>query len=90
VREVSHAPRSSAGNGEAPPQHERAAGDRREERERAYALNPDQPLAPKASNGAAADAPSHLASHTARHAPHKARPVPALLMKRPAMEPEKV
>jgi ATP-dependent RNA helicase RhlE len=50
---------------------------RREERERAYALNPDQPL-PKSGG------------FTERPAPGRAKPVPALLMKRPAQEPEKV
>jgi ATP-dependent RNA helicase RhlE len=50
---------------------------RREERERAYAMNPDQPL-PNAGG--------------VRLAAGRARPVPALLMKRPAVvsEPEKV
>jgi ATP-dependent RNA helicase RhlE len=53
---------------------------RREERERAYALNPDQPL------------PARPAT---RHAPHErkphghGRPVPALLIKRKVEEPEK-
>jgi hypothetical protein len=51
---------------------------RREERERAYALNPDQPL-PTAATSAG------------RPAPGRAKAVPALLMKRPIVnEPEKV
>jgi hypothetical protein len=53
---------------------------RRKEREAAYARNPDQPLP--------AAAPANPGSHPARHPHHKARPVPALLMKRPAREPE--
>ena len=58
---------------------ERPQGDsRREERERAYALNPDQP----------AQTPAPGAARPAHHPRHKARPVPALLMKRPAREPE--
>ncbi len=52
---------------------------RQEERERAYALNPDQPARP--ANGDA----------TPRATPRSKQPVPALLMKRPAAtEPEKV
>jgi ATP-dependent RNA helicase RhlE len=61
---------------------ERAPGQsygdmRREERDRAYAMNPDQPL-PKTG--------------AARPAAGRTRPVPALLMKRPVVvsEPEKV
>ncbi len=56
---------------------------RREERERAYAMNPDQPLPVR---------PSTQATH-APHArgPHgHGRPVPALLMKRKVTESEKV
>jgi len=60
---------------------ERPQGDtRREERERAYALNPDQPPQPSPAG----------ATRHGHHPRHKARPVPALLMKRPATEPEKV
>jgi ATP-dependent RNA helicase RhlE len=56
----------------------RSYGDiRREERERAYALNPDQPLPQSAP--------------AAVRPPAKARPVPALLMRRPVTsEPEQV
>jgi hypothetical protein len=67
-----------------PPPHAPAAGaTRREERERAYALNPDQPT------------PARPAETHAPRAPHgrpfgHGRPVPALLMKRKATEPEKV
>jgi len=53
---------------------------RREEREQAYALNPDQPLPTPSEKGA-------TGSH---RPPHKSRPIPALLMKRPAKVPEKV
>ena len=64
-------------------------GDRREERERAYALNPDQPPSQKPAaapggNGSLTQAPSDRA----RAGFGKSRPVPALLMKRPAHEPE--
>ena len=67
--------------------------DPRIERERAYALNPDQP--PVAVKTAAAPT-SDGAALTASSAPAKrrgfghGRPVPALLMKRRATEPEKV
>jgi ATP-dependent RNA helicase RhlE len=65
---------------------ERPYGDtRREERERAYALNPDQPLTPGATHAGAGTEARH-GRHSARNKP----PVPALLMKRPATEPEKV
>ena len=66
-------------------------GDRREERERAYALNPDQPPIARAADthtattGPFGEASSHHRTHV-----RKAKPVPALLMKRPAREPEKV
>ena len=67
--------------------------DPRIERERAYALNPDQP--PVAVKTAAVPT-SDGAALTASSAPAKrrgfghGRPVPALLMKRRATEPEKV
>ena len=60
--------------------------DRQAERERAYARNPDQPLAARNGNGAMS--PASASSHPAHR--HAKRPVPALLMKRPAREPEKV
>jgi ATP-dependent RNA helicase RhlE len=60
---------------------------RREERERAYALNPDQPPAEKRTGDAAATpTPTHHGRKTFGHG----KPVPALLMKRKASEPEKV
>jgi len=58
-------------------------GDRQAERELAYALNPDQPIAPRIINGASRTMPA------TSHGDAK-RPVAALLMKRPAAEPEKV
>ncbi len=67
--------------------------DPRIERERAYALNPDQP--PVAAKTDSAPAPDGAAL-TASAGPAKrrgfghGRPVPALLMKRRATEPEKV
>ena len=68
----------------------RAAGpgygdQRREDRERAYAMNPDQPAAARA---AMPGVPSAL---TAGRGPHvHGRPLPALLMKRKSAESEKV
>jgi hypothetical protein len=66
--------------------------DPRIERERAYALNPDQPpVAPQAGNALATDSalmPS--AGLPKRRGFGHGRPVPALLMKRAASEPEKV
>jgi len=55
---------------------------RHEERERAYARNPDQPTP-------ARPAPSPTHQHGRKHFGH-GKPVPALLMKRKATEPEKV
>ena len=70
---------------------ERPQGDsRREERERAYALNPDQPLASRTTPSAGADGALHTRPSSTAAAHGKARPVPALLMKRRAQEPEKV
>ena len=61
---------------------------RQEERERAYALNPDQPARPASAmgptNGSALTNPAHAAHGSRKQA------VPALLMKRPIHEPEKV
>jgi ATP-dependent RNA helicase RhlE len=65
--------------------HERGNGDRREERERAYALNPDQPLVTRPAEASAGGASS---PHAHRPPMRKSRPVAALLMKRPAREPE--
>jgi ATP-dependent RNA helicase RhlE len=84
---VREAPIATATEARAPQEH--AHGDRREERERAYALNPDQPLASRPADQSAGGASSrHPAAHAARHPSRKARPVPALLMKRPTMQPE--
>jgi ATP-dependent RNA helicase RhlE len=69
-----------------PRERERGQGDsRRDERERAYALNPDQPLATRSGSGMS---PSRGSSTATPHG--KSRPVPALLMKRRTKEPEKV
>jgi ATP-dependent RNA helicase RhlE len=66
--------------GEAP-----SHGDaRRAEREAAYAKNPDQPIVKRP------DASPGTGPHAHIHAARKARPVPALLQKRPAPEAEKV
>ena len=75
---------------EARPLRERAhpREDRREERERAYARNPDQPIPPRTVNGTDAKRSTPTHAHPANR--HAKRPVPALLMKRPAREPEKV
>jgi len=58
---------------------------RREERERAYALNPDQPPTTRANTPVA---PAGHAGH--RRSFGHGKPVPALLMKRKVIEPEKV
>ena len=66
-----------------------SADERRAERELAYARNPDQP-ATRGGNGATANA-SALIHRQAAHGHGNAKhPVPALLMKRRAPEPEKV
>jgi ATP-dependent RNA helicase RhlE len=67
------------------------ADERRAEREAAYAKNPDQPMA--AGTAAAAPAPRSALMHGQdRHGigHRRKHPVPALLMKRPARETEKV
>jgi ATP-dependent RNA helicase RhlE len=66
--------------------HATARGDtRREERERAYAKNPDQPATTRPSTPAAA------AAHAGHRKPFgHGKAVPALLMKRKSSEPEKV
>ena len=65
-----------------------ARSAREQEREDAYARNPDQPL-PARPAPSAADAAAALVDGHRRHAHHgKARPVPALLMKRKAPEPQ--
>jgi superfamily II DNA/RNA helicase len=66
-------------------------GDRREEREAAYALNPDQPM-PERSAAAAESAGAPVGAATrggasARHGFGHNRPVPALLMRRPQATP---
>ncbi len=77
-----------------PPRTEQAVGPtygdrRREERERAYARNPDQPIAkPRAHAHDAPNLPVPL--HHGRKSFGHGKPVPALLMKRKTPEPEKV
>ena len=68
----------------------RVTGDeRRAEREAAYAKNPDQP--PIARNArAAAPSPLTQGHGNAARGYRGSGPTPALLMKRPAREPEKV
>ena len=66
-----------------------SADQRQAERDLAYARNPDQP-ATRIGNGASAN-PSALMHRQSQHGQGSTkRPVPALLMKRPAREPEKV
>jgi superfamily II DNA/RNA helicase len=60
----------------------------REERELAYARNPDQPIVPQPAATPDAGEPSQAFANHARQAHRRSRPVPALLMKRPAREPE--
>ena len=58
---------------------------REQEREDAYARNPDQPLPPRKDEGISSTAHGHRG-----HGPRdgKSRPIPALLMKRKAPEPQ--
>jgi ATP-dependent RNA helicase RhlE len=63
--------------------------DPRIERERAYALNPDQPPVVPNGNATAPDSAASTNPPKRRGFGH-GRPVPALLMKRNANEPEKV
>ncbi len=67
------------------------AETRREERERAYARNPDQAPIARAAEPAA-ESKSALTPSTSPRRPSfgHGRPVPALLMKRSSSEPEKV
>ena len=95
-------PRAPAGeHAERPPRAARATEGRavrppredpRIERERAYALNPDQPpVAPPAADaGSGTSAPAPASARPKRHGFGHGRPVAALLMKRTASEPEKV
>ncbi len=65
-----------------------ARSAREQEREDAYARNPDQPL-PARPAAASADAKAALVHGHHAHGHHgKARPIPALLMKRKAPEPQ--
>ncbi|MCC7218652.1 MAG: DEAD/DEAH box helicase [Burkholderiales bacterium] len=66
-----------------------ARSAREQEREDAYALNPDQPLSARPA-AASADATSALEHGHRGRGQHggKARPIPALLMKRKAPEPQ--
>ena len=66
--------------------------DPRIERERAYALNPDQPpVAPRANDTTASDSALTASGGVPkRRGFGHGRPVPALLIKRTAIEPEKV
>jgi ATP-dependent RNA helicase RhlE len=70
-------PRESATNGDA----------RRAEREAAYAKNPDQPIVRRTEAQGATLSHPHAHMHAAKRS---AKPVPALLQKRKAPEPEKV
>ena len=83
--ELPHPPRPDDAKSKGPSYGDR----RREERERAYALNPDQPAAkPRAQAHDAPALPVHL--HRGQKSFGHGKPVPALLMKRKAHEPEKV
>jgi ATP-dependent RNA helicase RhlE len=66
--------------------------DRRAERERAYALNPDQPPIVRAPTESSPTSPSMApaSGHRKRPGFGHGRPVPALLIKRAAKEPEQV
>jgi ATP-dependent RNA helicase RhlE len=85
----SHAAQPSRGHarsGESASSHRSA---REREREEAYARNPDQPL-PKRTTTHAKAALVHGAGAAHPKRGHHAKPVPALLMRRPSREPEKV
>ncbi len=86
-RSDTHPPQPRVGSGPAQP---RGRSAREIEREEAYARNPDQPLPPRtATADGAAGAKPALHGHGARDGHHgKARPIPALLMKRKAPEPQ--
>ena len=62
---------------------------RQEERERAYALNPDQPARPATATGPTNGSALTNTAHASNGSRHQ-QAVPALLMKRPVQEPEKV
>jgi len=75
---------------EEPPAARSYGDQRREERERAYAMNPDQPRTASAETPSAPGALTQPRGAQRPHAFGKGRPVPALLMKRPRKEPEQV
>ncbi len=66
------------------------ADERRAEREAAYARNPDQPPVPRARTGPETPSPLTPRPGAAAHGYRGSGPTPALLMKRPVREPEKV
>ncbi len=71
------------------PAEPRARSARELEREEAYARNPDQPLPAQPAATGADSKPASLHGHGARGGHHgKSRPLPALLMKRNAPEPQ--
>ena len=71
------------------PAHAESRSERERSREEAYAKNPDQPPAKRPAASTSTSALTQGGEHH-RAAHVKTRPVPALLMKRPAKEPEKV
>ncbi|MFO1325020.1 MAG: DEAD/DEAH box helicase [Burkholderiales bacterium] len=77
-------PRSAPARAASGPPPERSR--REQEREDAYARNPDQPITPQAASSHAKSALVH--GHGQHDARGKAKPVPALLMKRKAPEPQ--
>jgi ATP-dependent RNA helicase RhlE len=76
-------PRHRGKTGASAPRAPSYGDTRREERERAYARNPDQPKAVRTAPAA----PAH--AHARKHFGH-GKPVAAILMKRKSAEPEKV
>ncbi len=84
---ASHRPHRTV---DAQPKSPSYGDQRREERERAYALNPDQPMPAKPPAQSAAAGRAATSSHHGHKAFGHGKPVPALLMKRRAKEPEKV
>ncbi len=90
-RTAPSAPSPAASHGENTPANGPSYGDqRREERERAYALNPDQPPVAHAGARPVESAGTQSSpSHSGRKSFGHGKPVPALLMKRRVSEAEK-
>jgi ATP-dependent RNA helicase RhlE len=82
-------PRAPRATAEAPRERRVTGDERRAEREAAYAKNPDQPPIARSAQAATPSPLTHNRGGAARGY-RGSGPTPALLMKRPAREPEKV